>query len=85
MPMMNLSDAQRQEFFEQGYLRVPNVVPKETVNAALRAINYRLGEGIDPTQLTKFRSQSYCPELQKESVITDLYNATPAKVLAESY
>ncbi len=82
--MIHLTDAQRQEFFEQGYLRVPNVVPKETVNAALRAINHSLGEGMDPAQLTRFRSQSYCPELQKESVITDLYNATPAKALAES-
>ena len=82
--MITLSDAQRQEFFEQGYLRVPNVVPKETVNVTLRAINFRLGEGIDPAQLTKFRSQSYCPELQEEPVITDLYNATPAKALAES-
>ena len=82
--MLNLSENQREQLFEQGFVRVPNAIPRERVDAALRAINHSLGEGMDPAKLTTLRSQSYCPELQKDAVITDLYNATLVKALAES-
>lgn len=81
---MELSQSQRREFFEQGYLHVPNVVPPAKINAALRAINHSLGEGINPVEIHTYRSRSYCPELQRERVITDLYNKSPAAPLAES-
>lgn len=81
---MKLNATQRQQFFEQGYVHVPGVVPRVMVNAALRAINHSMGEGIDPAQIQTFRARSYAPELQREPVITDLYNKTPAFDLATS-
>ena len=82
---MELTREQKQEFCERGFVKLPGIVPAEKVHAARRAINASLGQiGIDPEQLTKFRSQTYCPELTKTPVITDLYNETPIKDLAES-
>ena len=64
---------------------LPGAVPRELVDAALRAINASLGDdGIDPAQLATFRAQSYCPELQGASVITDLVQASALWSLAES-
>lgn len=81
---MQLTHAQKQEFYQQGYLKVPGVVPQVMVDAAVRAINAALGEGMDPAQVHIYRSRSFCPELQREAVITDLVNKTPALALAES-
>jgi len=81
---MELTLEQKEHLYEQGYVLVPGVIPRERVNAALHAINHSLGEGIDPAKLAILRSQSYAPELQRELVITDLYNATPVKELVES-
>ena len=80
---MELSYAQKQAVYEYGYVHVRGVVPRLMVNAALRAINSSLGQGIDPAQLPRFRSQSYCPELQSQPVITELLTNTPAWSLAE--
>ena len=81
---MELTREQKGHFYEQGYVLAPNAIPREVLNTALRAINHSLGEGIDPARMATFRSQSYCPELQREPVITDLYNSTPVKALVES-
>ena len=67
---MELSEAQKQELWEKGFVKLPGIVPRELVDAALRAINASLGtEGIDPAKLTTFRAQSYCPELTKSPLI----------------
>jgi hypothetical protein len=82
---MELTTAQKQELCDKGYVKLPGVVPAEMVNRARRAINASLGQnGMDPALLTKFRAQSYCPELQNDPVITDLFSETPIKALAES-
>ncbi|MCB9150667.1 MAG: phytanoyl-CoA dioxygenase family protein [Caldilineaceae bacterium] len=81
---MQLSHQQKQEFIKRGFVKVPGVVPHVMVDEALRAINHSLGEGIDPEQVHIFRSRSYAPELQRQPVITDLVNKTPALALAES-
>ncbi|MCB0061925.1 MAG: phytanoyl-CoA dioxygenase family protein [Caldilineaceae bacterium] len=81
---MQLSYAQKQEFYEKGYIKVPGVIPQVMVDAAVRAINASLGEGMDPAAVPIYRSRSFCPELQREQVITDLFNKTPALTLAES-
>ncbi len=77
-----LNHHHRAELRDNGFVHVPGVVPRIMVDRALNAINASLGEGIDPAQLTKFRAQSYCPELQRTPVITDLVNKTPALELA---
>jgi hypothetical protein len=81
---MELSHWQKQAFYRDGYIHVPGVVPRVMVDAALRAINHSVGNGIPAEKLATIRSQSYCSELQKEPVITDLFNKTPAIALAES-
>lgn len=82
---MELSNAQKQELYDDGSVLLPGVIPTEYVHAALQAINASLGTvGLPPDQLTKFRAQSYCPELQRSPVILDLLHATPLWSLAES-
>jgi hypothetical protein len=82
---MELTDAQKREFAERGIIKLPGVVPEELVGGALRAINGSLGEkGINPDDLPRFRSQTYCPELCNTPVIRDLYNATSISTIAES-
>lgn len=81
---MELNRAQKQHFVDQGYVQVPGVVPPVMVDAAVRAINHSLGEGMDRSDVPRMRAQSYCPELQGDPVITGLYNSTPARALAES-
>jgi hypothetical protein len=82
---MNLTQEQKQEFYERGILKLPGIVPQELVLRARRAINAYLGQnGIDPSELPRYRAQSYCPGLGSDPVITDLYNASPLKTVAES-
>lgn len=81
---MQFTTLQKQEIFENGYTVVPGVVPQVMVQAARRAINNELGEGMEPSQMSIFRSQSYCPQVKNTPVITDLLNKTPAFALAES-
>jgi hypothetical protein len=81
---MELTHVQKQAFYKDGFVHVPGVVPRVMVEAAIKAINHSIGNGISMEQVTTMRSQSYCTELQKEPVITDLFNKTPALSLAES-
>ena len=81
---MELTHAQKLQLLHDGWVKVPGVVPRIMVDRALRAINNSMGEGIDPAQLTHFRSQSYCRELTEQPMITDLVRGTPAWSLVES-
>ena len=65
-------------------MQVPGVVPPLMVAEALRAINHSVGQGMNVADMTRFRSQSYCPEIQNTPPITDLLKKTPAWDLAES-
>lgn len=70
---MALTEEQKRQFYEDGYVRLEGAVPRATVDAALRAINASLGsEGMDPEQLPTYRSRSYAPELRGAAEITDL-------------
>ena len=81
---MELTYFEKREFYEQGYLLVPGVVPKARVDAALRVINHSLGQGMKEEDMTKFRAQSYCPELTRTDEIVGLVTKTPAWDFAES-
>ena len=81
---MQLTKLQKQQFFEQGFLHIPGVVPRVMVDEALRAINHSLGEGLPAEDIQKTRAQTYCRELTQLPVISDLLNGTPAFSLAES-
>jgi hypothetical protein len=55
--LSELTYAQKQTLHENGFVKLPGIVPHTLVDDALRAINASLGgEGIDPTRLTTFRS-----------------------------
>jgi hypothetical protein len=82
---VELTLEQKRTFAAQGYLPLPGIVPREKVEAALRAINHSLGfRGLPPEKLTEYSARSYCPELQGDPVITDLLHATPLWSVAES-
>lgn len=81
---MELNARQKQEMRDKGYVQVPGVVPPLMVGAALRAINHSVGQGMNVADMTRFRAQSYCPEIQNTPPITGLLRKTPAWDLAES-
>ena len=81
---MKLNYAQKLEFYDKGYVRIPGAVPSVMVDAAVKAINHSFGNGIDPAQMITFQARTFCPELREAPEITDLYNRTPVKALAES-
>lgn len=82
---MQLREAEKRALRADGYLLVPDLVPRARVEAALRAINHSLGEqGIPRDQLWTLRAQSFCPELVSAPPILDLYAATPLGALAEA-
>lgn len=78
-----LTTDQQRRFLEQGFLHIPNVVPRALVDRALRAINHSIGQGRAKEDVAKLNSQSWCPELDRQDVITDLFNGTPAFAMAE--
>ena len=39
-----LSLAQKRQFHDEGYLKIPGVVPKVLLDEALRAVNHSIGE-----------------------------------------
>lgn len=81
---MDLTYAQKKEFYENGFVKIPEVVPGIMVDSALRSINHSVGEGMDKETMTIRRAQSYCQELQSDPVIIDLLHQTKAWELAES-
>src|SRR5918993_5428990 len=82
---MELTAEQKQRLFQDGFVKLPGIVRREKVDAALRAVNASLGSrGIHPDDLPAFRSQSYTPELRQSPAITDLLNDTPVWEAAES-
>jgi len=81
---MELSYAQKKDFYDNGFVQVRGVVPRVMVDATLRAINHSVGQGMSADDMVTMRSQTYCRELTGTPVITNLFNATPAKALAES-
>ena len=72
---MQLTNQQKLDFYENGYLKIPGVVSPLMINAALHAINYSLGEeGMNKDDLPTLRAQSYCKEIRKSPAVTDLAN-----------
>ena len=73
--MMLLSNKQKRDFYENGYLCLPNAVSSTIVDSALRSINHSLGEeGMNKEELPTLRAQSYCREIRESSSITNLIN-----------
>lgn len=81
---MQLTQVQKQQFIQDGFIVTPGVIPQAMVHDALRAINHSIGEGIPPEDLPIFRAQGFCREIRGTPVITDLFNRTPLFSLCES-
>ncbi len=80
-----LTQKQKLDFYKNGYITIPGVVPQLMVDAARQAINHSIGAvGMNEGDLEKFRAQSYCSEIREASQIVDLFNKTPVRQLAES-
>lgn len=72
---MPLTPRQLRTFHEDGYLLLRQALPAAPIVEARKAINRHLGnEGLPPDQLKTYSARSYCPSLQGEAVITDLFN-----------
>lgn len=83
--MMELTHDQKKNFYDEGFLKVENVVPKIMVEEALKEINHSIGRlGIHPNKLREYGARSFCPELTEESSIVDMFHKTPAKELIGS-
>lgn len=81
---MQIHDEQRRAFYRDGYLQIPGAVPRAYVERALAAINADLGRGLDPTRIEEFYARSFCPELRSSAAILELFEATPARSLADA-
>ena len=61
-----LTRKQKLDFYENGFISIPGVVPRLMVDAARQAINHSIGEvGMHPEDLVRFRAQSYCNEIRE--------------------
>ena len=80
-----LTRKQKLEFYENGFIKVPGVVPKLMVDTARKMINHSIGAvGLHEGDLEKFRTQSYCNELRKTPQIVDIFSKTPIQNIVES-
>jgi hypothetical protein len=81
---MQLTPEQHLQLLNDGYLHLPNLIPSDMVRSALRAINASIGNGMNVADMQRFASQSFCPELCYAPIISELFNASPARSLAEA-
>jgi hypothetical protein len=81
---MQFNFQQKREIFENGYTIIRGAVPQVMIDAARRAINHSVGQGMNVDEMTTFRAQSYCPDVKNTAVISDLFNKTPVFSLTES-
>ena len=80
-----LTDEQKREFYEIGFIKLENAMPEDVLLPAKKAINHLLGqivEGVVPVP-EKGRARPW-KELSQQSVITDLLNNSPVYQLCES-
>lgn len=79
-----LSAEQKRFFYEEGYIKIPGVVPQIMVAAARHAMNHSIGsQGQQGEDLEKFRIASYGNELKNAPVLTDIFNKTPVLRIVE--
>ena len=79
-----LSLAQKRQFHDEGYLKIPGVVPKVLIDEALRAVNHSIGEvGLGGEDMENNRSAFHCAELLRAPVILDLFYKSPVIEIAE--
>jgi hypothetical protein len=82
---MQLNRVQKQQMYDAGYLVIRGAVPRLMIEEARRAVNHYLGEqGLPTEELKKMGAQTFCPDLTKAPVMTDLFNKSALFPLCES-
>ena len=80
-----LTRRQKQQFYEDGYLKVPGAVPRVMIERARKAMNHSVGSiGIQAENASEYRPSALCDELRNAPVMTDLFNKSPVVQIAES-
>src|SRR5256885_600997 len=79
-----LTIEQEVSFFHNGFLILPDMVPVQLCDNAVRAINQDLGKGLTIEDAKKASSGSWCPNLVMKPVITDLYNKSKVPLVVNS-
>jgi ectoine hydroxylase-related dioxygenase (phytanoyl-CoA dioxygenase family) len=76
---------QKRRLLRDGYVQVRGLIPPPRIEAALRAINRSLGErGLPPDRIKEMKARTFCPEIAAAPELLELYEATPARALAEA-
>jgi hypothetical protein len=79
-----LTQLQKKTFADQGFLRIPGVVPQLMIEAARRKVYHSIGNvGMGGEDLEKHRGGYFCAELMADQTIIDMYNKTPVMQIAE--
>ena len=79
-----LTQSQKKEFHQNGFLKVAGVVPQLMVDAARKSINHSIGSiGKHQADEAKYLAPAFCSELKGELTLTDLFNRTPVMQIAE--
>lgn len=85
MIQRKLSYQQQRAIYEQGFLHLPGIVPRELVKAALRKIHLSLDtHGLPPELIQRYKLRSYCPELCDTPAIMDLFYRSPLWEIANT-
>src|SRR5687768_13908727 len=81
---MELTALQKRHLLTEGWVHASDVIPREKIDAALRAVNAWMGEGMPPDQMEIYSSQSFCPDDRSNPVFLDLFERTPALQLVDA-
>lgn len=80
-----LSNAQKRQFVEAGYLQISGAVPQIMIDAARRVVNHSIGTvGMGGENLENNRSAFFCYDILDSPTILAMYNETPVMQIAES-
>jgi hypothetical protein len=80
---MELTERQKRELIDEGYTRLPGLVPEALVDAAVKAINCSLGQGTTELDDPRVHEYSCCPDLMASPVIMAMMDRTPLRSLCD--
>ncbi len=80
---MPLTPTQKADFKHDGFVHLPGAIAPDQLETALHAIYHRLGQGVPTEELRTWQQQSFFPDLQRQSVITDLFNASDLRAVLQ--
>ncbi|MBC7740997.1 MAG: phytanoyl-CoA dioxygenase family protein [Bdellovibrionaceae bacterium] len=82
--MIQLSQLQKIQLYEDGYVHIPQVAPLSLVNDAKSEINAFLGQHSDLVDKEALANERLCSELKADERILNLFHKTDARSIVES-